>query len=220
VNRLAIWAAVGLLGCSVLSAETIAVFNTGVGLANGVVDPHWQFTDGNGDAFVFANAGQFPFGYWADNNGVSQWIAPNAAPPGGALPTYPPGSYPVFTTFVLPASPGLWFVRLVGRVLSDNSISQIRLDSTVIPFTQEGYRDYNWGTFEISQNLAPGTHSLTFDLVNSDGDTGNPTGIRVEFTDATATPEPASALLIGCGIAALAAFKLRRRKCVPQSPQQ
>jgi hypothetical protein len=210
--RLAFVGVLCLLASGTASAASITVYNTGVGLTNGAIDTHWKFTAGTGNAYAFANAGQFPLnGPWLANNSTSEWLAPNAAPAGGALPTYPAGTYPIYTTFVLPANPGNWFVHLVGRVLSDNQITRIRLDSTVISFTQAGFSSADWGTFDISQNLAAGTHTLTFDLVNSAGASGNPTGFRMEWIAATAVPEPRTAVLFGCGIAALAASRLRRR---------
>ena len=89
----------------------------------------------------------------------------------------------------------LRLVRLAGRWATDNA-GRIRVNGQDTAFTT-GVAQFNiWTPFALDPTTAPlvrGTNIIDF-VVNNAGGAGNPTGLRVEFTDVTA-PEDGFRLL-------------------------
>ncbi|MBE0545708.1 MAG: immunoglobulin domain-containing protein [Verrucomicrobia bacterium] len=153
----------------------------------GAVSPFWTLpinADTNStDAFV-GNEG-FPIGTWLNNSAVSKWIGPRAAL-GEAIAA---GDYVYRTTFDL-ANRDTNTVVIVGRWSTDNSGTGVYLNGTQlsVPLSTSFTA---WTSFTLSTNNAtflPGINTLEFAVNNAEPP--GPTGLRVEFTQASARTLP------------------------------
>ena len=204
--------AAGGLWATSARATGITLYNTGVNNANAVLadgiagDPHYTLVSvpgGSANLLVRTSAGGFPvqpFGPWFGDDGTSAWIGPNNSP----TLTGVAGTYDYQTTFTLPAA---GTVSIAGQWLAATAGAQILLNGTDAGAPAAGYTGFT----AFSINDAPaldGVNTLDF-LVTTQG---VPTGLRVEFTSATANlavPEPASLAILGLGALGLLA---RRRR--------
>lgn len=191
------------------TAATFTINNTG-GAAEGSADPNWTLSGGT--AYVTID-GQFPFGPWLANSGASSWISPSA---NYGLPANynAPGSYTYSTTFdltgLLPGTASLSF-----QVANDDALTDVFLNGVS--------QGINWnqldafsGVFTINSDFIAGVNTISF-VTSNGGSSPNPTGLRVEFTDATAdavsdVPEPASIALLGFGTLLLFSRRFRKAR--------
>jgi hypothetical protein len=213
-----------VVGCAVFAvaceanASPSLVFNTGVDglgvpLPDGTVgDPHYILTSvpsGSSAIQVRTSAGEFPIGPWIGDDSLSAWIRPNN--PYNGLVNDPAGVCDFQTTFDLtglnPAT-----VVLIGQWATDNAGLDILINGTSTGFTAAGFG--GWSSFTLSSGFIAGVNTLDFIVNNLSGDTGNPTGLRVEMSGTgdpnSQIPEPVSFVLLGAGLVALG--MLRRRK--------
>ena len=153
---------------------------------------------------------------WTPPLGSSSWVSfANTVVPGGtAAPntTIALGPTAKFTdTFTTTYGPG---ETLSLRVLADDT-AQVKLDGVNIGpapnstlgsacTTGGGITCTGSGTL-ISALLAPGSHTLEFDVFQLADDS-----FGLDYSGVTATPEPASILLVGSALAAVGAFSRRR----------
>jgi uncharacterized protein (TIGR03437 family) len=160
--------------------------SSGVLLSDGGVDSHYKLIASADPSFAGANAfaASSTFGGWVPNSSslLSKWIAPRPdAVNGNSV-----GNYTYRTTFDLtglnPAT-----AAISGRYSSDNG-GAIRLNGTQVGATV-GANGFNaWTPFTISSGFVAGTNNLDFVVNNADcGGCVNATGLRVEFTSATAS---------------------------------
>ena len=206
VMRYILLALPALLGIQVgqANAETIhSLFNTGVDangqvlsattdLATGIGDPHYSLVSVPGGTTATE---VFNFNQWLaiGSNPVSAWIAPNEE----TSPYYlhgqagPAGAYDYRTTFDLTGLNPLT-ASISGQWAADNQGTDILINGhstnqqTLRFGTGEGF--VSFASFSITNNFVAGMNTLDFLVTNLPGPGDNPTGLRVQFLDATAQP--------------------------------
>ena len=174
-----------------LAADVIpTVYGTGVDdfgdalVGPAVVDPHYQLIESAhepapGPEAVTLNPG-WPVaeGVWLLDDDKSRWIAPNPDQNIGSAF----GDYVYRLTFNLAGfDPNT--ARITGRWASDNGGMDIRINGESTFQATVGFNA--WADFEVTEGFQAGENTLDF-LVNNAGENVNPTGLRVEITEATA----------------------------------
>ena len=200
-----------------LHAGTITtLYNTG-GATQKAIDPNW--TVNGGDAYV-TDETAFPFvGLlvpWTPNNSVSSWISPQGSYAGGG--SDPGGLYIYSTQFDLTGY-DLASVIIEVNAEVDNQILDMRINGTsahVFPFVNAFVPE---PPFILASGFLEGLNRLDFVTYNIPQLTPNPNGLNVWFDssgsltripDAPDIPEPATILLIGAGLIAIASLSKRR----------
>jgi len=217
------------------------VDGSGVVLTHGSTDSHYKFASLTGglslvneqavvassmnstaSAIAWTSSGGFPVGPWLGDNTTSTWIAPNA-PVAGSGDTAAANTYFAYTTTFdltgfVPSS-----VVIAGRWSTDNTGPAIYLNGIKVTGQSiSSPTDYNkWSNFGFDDltsgtNFLSGLNQLTFVVYNTatnSSNTGNPTGLRVEFDPqlSKVTPVPAPAAL-GLFALGLPVFGLLRRR--------
>jgi len=228
-KRWSLLAAAVLLATSLYATPITNIYSTGVCgggntgcgspgalLAANTTDNNWSFISGplTGTSFV-ANA---PIPPWVANGPNSQWLS--VAPPGDT--TKPPGIYVIQQTFSL-AGFLANTLSLSFSVTSDNSFI-VRLNGTqIFSSTQAGcipeatgggtpcYQQL-WASTVSNVGIA-GLNTLEIEVTNVPSTGNTPLGVRFEVTSADAQPdipEPATWVLMGLGLAAVAVMRRRR----------
>jgi len=203
-------ATVCLAGANVALANPL---NTGVNpggslITPGLTDSAWTGVDvTQGIPVLTAYAVSGYNGYWLTQTSA-EFISPNQL--NGQADNYAYGSSDEIDwsqTFTLTANGAASDIK--GLFAVDNGMLDIVVNGNVVA-TPSG--NFNFLTaFDIPfADLIDGTNTITFQTVNYAGESGNPTGLLVEFTQ---IPEPASAALFGAGMLALA-MAARRRSAV------
>lgn len=211
--------AVGVAAASLTSAANAVVitslYNTGVdnaGVAttgNGA-DQHWLLN--GGVAFTGGNNGMFPIGPWLAETADARWLTPSS----NAADSFDPASDGLYTyslSFSLAGfRPGT--ASFTGRYAVDNRVESISLNGTQIAGPGGSFTTYT--NFSSAGATFADSNLLTVVVRNFASASGNPTGLRVEFTAtdaALAVPEPATWGLLIVGFA-MTGVALRRRKSV------
>jgi len=191
------------------AAATFTINNTGGG-PEGFADPNWSLSGGT--AYVTID-GQYPFGPWLANSVDSSWISPAPSYASSAFDNIP-GAYTYSTTFDLtglnPNSATLSFV-----VAADDALTDVILNGASQGISYVGLASFS-GLFTINTDFIGGINTIEFVTANG-GSLNSPTGLRVEFSDATADelsglPEPSSIALLGFGTILLFSRRFRTAK--------
>jgi len=216
-NRLII---ISLLFASALSAHAaiIGASNTGVD-NNGVLlpglstDPHFVLTGPIAPAVVVNPApGVYPAnnGTWLPDSAspVSQWIGPLGNFPSNGSCSGCGGIYDYVLTLdsTLPLTD-----VLSGRWTSDDESCIFLNGASQACISTNQYT--SWHPFTITGFTNGNTNLLDFRVTNG----GGPTGLRVEFTGTSATPEPATFALTGLGLLGIGLLKRKRPKRVTRN---
>lgn len=163
-------------------------------------------------AYVGGTNGVFPLaGNWLLDTATSRWIGPT---PQAGTTTDPltNGFYQYNLKFNLSGPTGASFA---GRFAADNAVSWIALNDVQIVNGPAGNFS-SWTNFGANSGFNYGENNLTVRVVNFGQRTGNPSGLRVEFTNSVlGVPEPTTwALMIGGFGAAGAMLRRNRRQAV------
>lgn len=135
------------------------------------------------------------FTWFNPNDGVSQYITPEAISPTDAAGWF------IYRTAVpvppVPAGSTYYILTVEGQVSVDNELAGIVIENparyqpscrTVALPTGTNFSE--WHPFSFSAAVAPYTYAyLYFVTYNVPNSAANPTGVRVEFTSAYFTPE-------------------------------
>lgn len=144
------------------------------------VDPNWKIISINNvppaanTAFVTT-----PNPAWLANSTKSKWISPSAAE---VWATDAPGNYTYRTVFDLtgfdPSS-----AQIGISLAADNSVTDVILNGTSLQITAGSFTAFTSAT--INRAFVPGVNILDV-ILNNLGASGNPSGLRVEFSSSSA----------------------------------
>ncbi|GET40462.1 PEP-CTERM sorting domain-containing protein [Microseira wollei] len=207
--------ALGVVGEA--QAASFTVYNTGAGVSPGAVDPHWQIisappgvSTGAGSAIELTSIPSPP---WFANDSTSQWIGSAQS---GFFATGPGGFYTYETKFDLtgldPSTAVLKFF-----LASDDQTTNVALNGKSIISGSPSYLDnigfqgFPAAPLTINREFVPGINTLRISLFTG---AGTPTGLRVNFTEATAaaTPVPEPSAVAGLPLLAMSAGWLLKKK--------
>ncbi len=203
-------------------ATTITtLYNTGVDgsgvIANGSADSHYTIVSPTGLTAVAGTAsGGFPIGPWLGDNTASRWIGPeNAARFAGANGAV----FHYVTTFSL-AGLDPTTAAISGQWSTDDQGLDILINGNSLGLATVNNAYNIWTAFSVTSGFVSGLNTLEFVVLNSKADCCgypagfNPTGLRVEFTSATAlaTPLPATWTMMFAGLAVFGFAAYRRKK--------
>ena len=199
--------------------STITLCNTGDAACTtspnptGTADVNFVFTatgnpnsPGSTTAFAWDTNNVFPIPPWLAPDAASSWIAPVAT----QGTTVAAGTYDYREVFV---TPGAGSVSITGQFASDNG-ALINLDGATVGSSSTSFSSFT--PFTITTTVTGSTHNLDFLVTNAPGTSGNPSGLRVEFSNATftaAAPEPSTfIMLLAAGLTGLVFV---RRRMIP-----
>ncbi len=215
-----------LVSATAIEASTaFTIHDTGGGFATaGVLDPQWTETDpSNNVTTPFVTEGSpstFPFTAWdPDDLPVYGWISPEAAYDTTSASVDAAGLWVFSTTFDLtgfdPTSAVITFKAAVDNslpnsvVLNGHTVAIAGLSAVSTSLSSSTF------TINVPADFVAGVNTLSFDVTNASGNKGNPVGLLVDFTSATAnvaTPEPGSAMLLMSGFAGMLVWARRRKR--------
>lgn len=204
----ALWA---LAFGSAYAAAIPGLYNTGIP-RSGMIDQNYSLTVIAGDTFsggAYVSVESDLRGEWLPNSGASRWITPmfNAST---SLDPVTNGVYAYSLEFTLTAAEAAG-ASFLGRYAADNEVA-VYLNGQLIS-SGAGFSD--WTMFGASGGFLAGVNGLQFLVTNYALDAGNPTGLRVEFTESSipsAVPEPHTyAMLLG-GLGLLGGVARRKRR--------
>ena len=195
-----------------MAVPITGLVNTGAGVADNAQDTNYFLTVTHGNTvagthgFAADQVGWPDASPWIGSNGTSKWLTPFQDEARTLDPTQN-GVYIWTLTFDLSGyDTSVGFIN--GRWAADN-FGSVWLNGEQIGVSS-GFD--SWSSFYASHYLFnSGLNTLEFKVTNLALGSGNPTGVRVEFT-ASEVPEPESyALLLG-GLGLLGVISRRRTK--------
>jgi hypothetical protein len=171
-------------------------FNTGVDASGGVLalqanDPHYVLTGGASATSNHPN--------WIANNAASQWITPAQYAKTSGSPADAPAALYTYTLTVTGSSS----LIVTGQWATDNDAT-LKLNGNPVSTSPFGGFQ-SWTSFTLN-GFTNGSNTLTFEVTNGSGSSGNPTGLRVEFLTAVVPEASTIAVwsvlsLVGAGVA-------------------
>lgn len=214
MKRTIIAAALAFATVASAHADTISgLKNTGLA-ASGSTDSNYKLSAASSDTSIsntapyITDGSLWPVNPWLANSGASKWITPTSSQ-GQSFDAWASGIYTYTLSFDLTGY-NASSASFVGRLAADNSVT-VKLNNQVIS-SASGFTD--WSSFNANSGFVSGVNKLDFVVTNWQQNSGNPTGLRVEFSGSNITaavPEPETyAMLLG-GLAMMG-FVARRRK--------
>jgi hypothetical protein len=145
--------------------------------------------------------------------GLSQWDTPTD-PLSQNIDCCANGTYGYTTTFTVAGATPTGVGYLDGQFASDNEVASIVLNGvTIYTGPTDGSSQFTgWTNFSDLGNFISGTNTLVFNVVNYAQNGGNPSGLDVQFTAASAAPEPATWAMMLLGFAGLGFSGYRRAR--------
>ena len=215
------------------------VNNSGNVLANGAQDSHYSLNSNGanssnnpltGLSTPYASSSGWPISNSSGGSGTSgQWLGADIASswltlfstPGVTLDPVTNGIYTFTTTFTINTGYNPLTALISGQWASDN-YSQMYLNGNLVasianPRTSslsDGSAYDMWNSFSInSTNFISGLNTLTFDVTNIAQTSGNPMGLRVEFTNSSISPvpEPKTYAMMLAGLVLIGVIAYRRK---------
>lgn len=209
MKRIIIAAALAISAFSTAQAANInGLVNTGVG-ASGTADTHYALSSASTASTVpvITYNDQWPISPWIGNDATSKWITPTADQ-SQSFDASSSGTYTYSLSFDLSGFKA-GSASLSGRMAADNAVT-VLLNSHTIS-SASGFT--GWSAFASNGGFIDGVNTIEFVVTNWAQNGGNPTGLRVEFTDSTVTPVPEPetyAMMLG-GLALVGAIARRRK---------
>ncbi|USX18061.1 PEPxxWA-CTERM sorting domain-containing protein [Oxalobacteraceae bacterium OTU3REALA1] len=209
MKRIIIAAALAISAFSTAQAANInGLVNTGVG-ASGTADTHYSLSSASTASTVpvITYNDQWPISPWIGNDATSKWITPTADQ-SQSFDASSSGTYTYSLSFDLSGFKA-GSASLSGRMAADNAVT-VLLNSHTIS-SASGFT--GWSAFASNGGFIDGVNTIEFVVTNWAQNGGNPTGLRVEFTDSTVTPVPEPetyAMMLG-GLALVGAIARRRK---------
>jgi hypothetical protein len=200
-------------------------------VVNGQQSNHTDLTPGT--STPYASSTGWPIGNDSANGTTGTWIGPGSNPvsswltlsstPGTSYDPTTAGEYIFTTTFSLnPATVNLNSASISGKWSADN-YGTMKLNGNLISTiadpratsAADGAAYDKWTSFSISGTTAgfqPGTNVITFDVHNIALSSGNPFGVRAEFTSSISpVPEPETYAMLLAGLGLIGAAVKRRK---------
>ena len=213
MKRTIISAVLAISAFSTAQAANInGLFNTGIG-ANGTADAHYTLSAASTDTAI-ANTvpvitydNQWPISPWMANDSTSKWITPTSNQ-AQSFDAWSAGTYTYSLSFDLSGYKA-GTAGFSARMAADNSVV-VLLNNQQIS-SASGFM--GWSDFASNGGFVDGVNKLDFVVTNWAQNSGNPTGLRVEFTNSTVAPVPEPetyAMMLG-GLALVGAIARRRK---------
>jgi hypothetical protein len=178
-----------LFSVNVQAVPIVGLYNTGEGITvDKTTDTNYQLTNVSGSS-IYGGYGEaavgsgWPISPWVADTNVSHWLTPT----NNRAESFDPlrnGFYLWTLAFDLT---GFEFstASLTGRFSADNNAVAFLNDNPIGIASDFA----NWYSFTaISDYFVAGINTLEFRVANIKQSSGNPTGLRVEFTDSDVLP--------------------------------
>ena len=194
-------------------AATIAgLTNTGAGLANGSVDQNYALTvisEGTTGLATFGYASDSVHPNWMGSDGLSKWLTPGS----NATTSFDPSSNGVYDwklSFDLTGYDAAT-ASFSGQFAADNAATVWLNGVQLTTASTGGYK--SWTSFAATSGFQSGINTLDFKVTNYAQTSGNPTGLRVEFTASSvaAVPEPETYAMLLAGLGLMGTIARRRK---------
>ncbi len=187
------------------AASITGLVNTGT-FASGAQDTNYSL---NGTGFGYVTKDNvWPIGPWIANTTTSKWITP-LANQGASFDPVTKGTYTWSLSFNL-AGFDASTASFSGKFAADNS-AVVLLNGHSIG-SANGFTSFS--NFSAASGFNSGLNTLDFVVTNDGQRTGNPTGLRVEFTasNVTPVPEPETYAMLLAGLGLMGVISRRRAK--------
>ncbi|WP_348698165.1 PEP-CTERM sorting domain-containing protein [Duganella fentianensis] len=192
------------------AASINGLVNTGVG-ASGTADSNYSLSNkGVVSTPVITVNNVWPISPWLANTADSKWITPTSNQAQSFDPSSN-GTYTYTLNFNL-AGYDATSAALAGRFAADNS-AVVLLNGTQIG-SAGGFTSWSNFSTTAGNGFVAGDNKLEFVVTNFAGSSGNPTGLRVEFTSSNvaAVPEPETYAMLLAGLGMVGALARRRKQ--------
>ncbi|WP_296510213.1 PEP-CTERM sorting domain-containing protein [Rhodoferax sp.] len=187
------------------AASITGLVNTGT-FASGSQDTNYSL---NGTGFGYVTKDNvWPIGPWIANTTTSKWITPTKNQ-GDSFDATSNGTYSWKLSFDLTGF-NASTASFSGKFAADNS-ALVKLNGVQLG-ASTGFNSFS--AFSASNGFNSGANTLEFVVTNLAQRSGNPTGLRVEFTasNVTAVPEPETYAMLLAGLGLMGAISRRRAK--------